>query len=166
LTFFSEAPSPAPSPAPAGRPPFSVTACFNDCLGEYGIPAAITGIIAALCGLTPGALPCAVAATLVGAGVVESCLFRCGLLGVGLSQAGPPEGEGEAFAIRAQPQSLPPGAQQGGTRVLPMTPQQQFVAVAHSLSQQLAARGIRVTPERAMQLLAARMQAQRQPGMR
>jgi hypothetical protein len=165
MTFFTEAPTPTPSPAPPGRPPFSVTACFNDCLGEYGIPAAITGIIAALCGLTPGALPCAVAATLVGAGVVESCLFRCGLLGVGLSQAGPPGFGGETFAVRAQPQGLSPAAPQGVARALPLSPQQQLMAVGQSLSQQLAARGIGVTPERAMQLVAARMQAQRQPGV-
>lgn len=155
--FFNVAPSPAPS-----APAFNFTTCFNDCLAENGVSAAVIASIGTLCGLSTGAFPvagavCAIASGLAGVGIVEACLFRCGLLGIGLAggpsdvtiSLGELQNQGAAMGL----------SRQLAARGISTTPAQvqQLMPVAATLSQQFAARGVSVTPMQALQgLLQAR----------
>lgn len=155
-------PSPAPAPPPPPRPAFDFTTCFNDCLAENGVSSAVIASIGTLCGLSTGAFPvagaiCAISSGLAGIGIVEMCLFRCGLLAAGLA-GGPTDitinlGETQTRGVAMDL------SRQLAARGISTTPGQvqQLMPVAATLSQQFAARGVPVTPMQALQgLLQAR----------
>lgn len=169
-TFANVAPSPAPaappSPAPPRVPPINFTQCFNDCLSEHGVPAAVAGVVAGLCGLAgPGGVPCAVAATLVGAGIAELCLFRCGVMGASMGIAGGPTSPGGDIIIEFASQAEPAAAamsQQLAARGFSVTPAQlrENIRTVTDMSRQLGAMGVSPTAAQAAEFFMQRLQAQ------
>jgi hypothetical protein len=112
--------------------------------------------------LTTGAFPvaggvCAIASGLAGIGIVEACLFRCGLLGIGLA-GGPSDITINLGELQTQGAAMGL-SRQLAARGISATPAQlqQLMPVAADLSRQFGARGVSVTPMQALQgLLQAR----------